>query len=246
MTCPGFNNQMMLTCVWVPNPLVFSWNVWLLFYAFSYVTVLLIAFTYYCVSPHICVHNRDGGRDAHVPQLTGEGHSTVELILSIYCHVGSRDWTGVLRFFNKRVSLLSHMLPSPWFYTGVDHMSHTNTHPPENNFLLYYHRHSALFFRIGDQVVMLCKFPSYLPRFKQPSTRSNGTTSSGESSTQPLTWYQLHQSPYYHDMACSHYYLKSLISYHPFFLTKYKQPPVGHFNHSRVQFRDTAHVSNAL
>lgn len=103
-------------------------------------------------------------------------YNFMELIGSIYCHVASRGWTGVLRFFIKRVSLLSHLSPSPWLYTGVDYMSHTNTHPPENNFLLYRHRLSPLFFRIGDQVVMLCKSPSYLPRFIQPLARSNGTT----------------------------------------------------------------------
>lgn len=104
----------------------------------------------------------------------------MELILSIYCHVAFRDWTGVLRFFNKHVSSLSHLLPSLWFYIGVDHMLHTNTHSPENNFLLYHHRHSPLFFRISDQVVVLCRFPSYLPPFIQPLTRSNGTTGSGK------------------------------------------------------------------
>lgn len=154
----------------------------------SYLLLLIIA----CLHISVCSIGMGEGRHVCPAHRWRSQYNFVELILSIHCHVASRDWTGVIRFFNKHVSSLSHLLPSLWFYTGVDHMSHTNTHSPENNLLLYHHRHSPLFFRIGDQVVVLCGFPSYLPRFMQPSTRG-----SGESFTQSVTWYQLHLSPWH-------------------------------------------------
>lgn len=166
----------------------------------------------------------------------------------LHCHVGSRDWAGIIGLCNKHVSLVGHLQPSSLWFPLVEIMLHINTHTAENSLLLCYHWHLPLFFRIGDQVAVLCKFP-FLPSSSHTAlnqTISNGTIS-GRLCSKFCTVCHLGISFINHQITTA-WLVPIIISTHwwtvihfklfsIFLVTEYTQPSAGHFNHPSIQVR---------